>query len=399
MHNVRKINNDLFYVGASDRHLALFESIYPIPEGVSYNSYLIKDTKNVLFDTVDKSCLLQFYANLEHVLGDETLDYIVVHHMEPDHAAVLGLLVEKYPEMKIICNTKTQNMITQFFDFNIEHKMVIVNENDTFNTGHHELVFCMAPMVHWPEVMVTYDKTDKILFTADAFGAFGAINGNLYDNEIDWNSYINEARRYYTNIVGKLGNQVQALLKKAANLDIKMICPLHGVIIKEHIKDFVEKYQLWSTYTPEEKNVMLVYSSVHGNTEAVINKLASLLADKGIKNIKIYDISYTDSSKVLADAFKYSHIVLATTTHYNAIFESMRTFINILVEHNLQNRTFALIENGSWAPCCNKFIKQELEKIKNTSFIEQEITIKSSLKEFQNAELEILANKIVLSLK
>ena len=399
MFNIRNITEDLIYLGCSDRRLALFESAYPVKDGVSYNSYLLKDEKTVLFDTVDKSCSEQFYENLETALSGRNLDYIVVQHMEPDHCALLANVVSKHPDAKIVCTAKTVAMIKQFFNFDIDSRVQVVKEGDILNTGVHELQFIMAPMVHWPEVMVTYDKTSKILFSADAFGSFGAINGNLYDNEVNWEcDYLSEARRYYTNIVGKYGLQVQMLLKKAAGLDIDMICPLHGLIIRKNIGLFVEKYQKWSTYTPEENSALIVYSSVYGGTENVANILASKLADKGVKNIKMFDISMTHSSFVLAEAFRYSHIILATTTYNAGIFESMDAFLKVLESHNLQNRKFVLIENGSWASTCGKLMREILEKIKGTEFIDDTMCIKSTIKQEQYSLLDNMADKIVESI-
>ena len=399
MNTVREIKKGLYYIGCSDRRLALFESAYPIPEGVSYNSYILKDEKNVLFDTVDKACSEQFFENLESALEGKPLDYIVVHHMEPDHCALLQDVISIYPEVKVVSTQKTVNMIKQFFDFDIDSKSVVVKEGDVINTGSHELVFYMAPMVHWPEVMVTYDKTDKILFSADAFGSFGAINGNLFDEEVSWErDYLDEARRYYSNIVGKYGLQVQMLLKKAAGLEIEMICPLHGLIIKNNIDLFVEKYDKWSSYTPEEKGVVIAYSSVYGGTENALNILAGMLADSGVKNIKMYDLSYTHYSKVLADCFKYSNLVLGTTTYNGGIFESMQNFIHVLVSHNLQNRKISIIENGSWAPVCGGQMKTLLEGLKGTEFLEPGLCIKSTLKNSQYVELENVVNTIVKSL-
>lgn len=399
MHNARKVTEKLFYIGCSDRHLALFESAYPVPKGISYNSYLLKDDKTVLFDTVDKSCAEQFYENLEFALGDRNLDYLVVHHMEPDHAALIAEVLRRYPDVKIVCTAKAQAMIKQFFEFDIDNCSIIVKEGETLNTGSHEFTFYMAPMVHWPEVMVTYDKTDKILFTADAFGSFGAINGNLFDDEIDWKcECLDEARRYYTNIVGKYGLQVQMLLKKAAGLDIQMICPLHGQVIRENIGLLVEKYNKWSTYTPEENSVLIAYSSVYGGTENTAEILAAKLADKGVKNIKMFDLSYNHYSYVLSEAFRYSHIVLATTTYNAGIFESMENFLNILVAHNLQNRKFALIENGSWAAVCGGQMRTKLESLKNTEFLNNVFSIKSTLKNEQLAELDNVVIAIEKSL-
>ena len=389
MKNIRKITDDLLYLGCSDRRLQLFESAYPVPKGVSYNSYLLLDEKTVLFDTVDKTCACQFFENLTAGLDGRKLDYLVVHHMEPDHAALIQEVVRKYPEVKVVCTAKAQAMIKQFFEFDIDSCVMAVKEGDVVDTGKHELTFVMAPMVHWPEVMVTYDKTTATLFSADAFGSFGAINGNLFDDEVDWErDYLDEARRYYTNIVGKYGMQVQMLLKKASALDIKMICPLHSLIIRKNIGLFVEKYNKWSSYTPEENGVMIAYSSVYGGTENTVEILAAKLAEQGVKNIKMHDVSYTDHSEVLADAFKYSNIVLATTTYNAGIFESMQNFIHSLVSHNLQNRKFTLIENGSWAATCGMQMRTELEKLKGSEFITDQICLKSTVKQDQLTDLD-----------
>ena len=399
MYNIRNITEDLIYLGCSDRRLALFESAYPVKDGISYNSYLLKDEKTVLFDTVDKACAEQFYENLEAGLAGRKLDYVIVQHMEPDHCALLSEVVSKYPEVKIVCTVKTVAMIKQFFNFDIDSRVQVVKEGDILNTGSHELQFIMAPMVHWPEVMVTYDKTAKILFSADAFGSFGAINGNLYDDEVNWEcDYLSEARRYYTNIVGKYGMQVQMLLKKAAGLDINMICPLHGLIIRKNIGLFVEKYDKWSTYTPEENSVLIAYTSVYGGTESAVNLLAAKLADKGVKNIKMFDVSMTHPSFVLAEAFKYSHIVLATTTYNAGIFESMDAFLRILETHNLQNRKYVLIQNGSWAPTCGKQMREILEKIKGSEILDDAICIKSTMKNEQFVQMDNVVNTIVNNL-
>ena len=399
MYNIRNITKDLIYLGCSDRRLALFESAYPVKDGISYNSYLLKDEKTVLFDTVDKACAEQFYENLEAGLAGRKLDYVIVQHMEPDHCALLSEVVSKYPEVKIVCTVKTVAMIKQFFNFDIDSRVQVVKEGDILNTGSHELQFIMAPMVHWPEVMVTYDKAAKIFFSADAFGSFGAINGNLYDDEVNWEcDYLSEARRYYTNIVGKYGMQVQMLLKKASGLDINMICPLHGLIIRKNISLFVEKYDKWSTYTPEENSVLIAYSSVYGGTENAVNLLAAKLADKGVKNIKMFDVSMTHPSFVLAEAFKYSHIVLATTTYNAGIFESMDAFLRILETHNLQNRKYVLIQNGSWAPTCGKQMREILEKIKGSEILDDAICIKSTMKDEQFVQMDNVVNTIVNNL-
>ena len=395
MQNIRKITDDLIYVGCSDRRLQLFESAYPIPDGVSYNSYLLKDEKTVLFDTVDKVCSCQFFTNLEAALDGRSLDYLIVQHMEPDHAALISEVKRRYPDLTVVCTAKALAMVKQFFDFDIDSCVMTVKEGDVLNTGKHELTFVLAPMVHWPEVMVTYDKTSKVLFSADAFGSFGAINGNLFDDEVNWErDYLDEARRYYTNIVGKYGMQVQALLKKAAGLDINMICPLHSLIIRKNIGLFIEKYDKWSSYTPEEKSVLIAYSSVYGGTENVVEIIAGKLADKGIKNIKMFDVSFTHCSKVLSEAFKASHIVIATTTYNAGIFESMQAFIDSLIAHNLQNRKYVLIENGSWAPTCGSQMRNELEKLKGSEFLADSLCIKSALKNEQLIELDNVVNTI-----
>lgn len=399
MQNVRKITEDIVYLGCSDRKLSLFESAYPVKDGMSYNSYLLKDEKTVLFDTVDKVCAEQFYENLNYAQEGRHLDYIIVQHMEPDHCALLGEVIKVHPDLKIVCSQKTVGMIKQFFDFEVDSRVQVVKEGETLNTGKHELQFLMAPMVHWPEVMVTYDKKDKILFSADAFGSFGAINGNFFDDEVDWGrDCLDEARRYYTNIVGKYGLQVQMLLKKASGLDIKTICPLHGLMIRKNINLFVEKYDKWSSYTPEEDSVMIAYSSVYGGTESAVNLLASKLADKGVKKIKMFDVSITHPSFVLAEAFRYSHIVLATTTYNSGIFESMETFLHTLVAHNLQNRKYVIIQNGTWAPACGGQMKELLEKLKGTEILDDSICIKSTLKNEQIEQMDNVVNTIAKSL-
>lgn len=399
MYDIRKINDDVIYLGCSDRRLALFESAYPIPNGISYNSYLILDDKTVLMDTVDKACSGQFFQNLEAALDGRDLDYLIIHHMEPDHCALLEDVISVYPEVKIVTTAKSVALIKQFFDFDIDSRVMVVKEGDTLNTGRHEFVFTMAPMVHWPEVMVSYDKTDKTVYSADAFGSFGAINGNLFDTEVNFEKdYLDEARRYYTNIVGKYGPQVQMLLKKLSALEVSAICPLHGLIIKENISKFIEKYDKWSRYEAEEKSVLIAYSSVYGGTENAVNILAGKLADRGVKGIKIYDVSHTHSSYVLSDAFKYSHIVFATTTYNNGIFETMEHLLHNISAHNLQNRKVVLIQNGSWAPTCGGAMKTILEGLKGTEITDESVCIKSALKEEQLSELDALADKIVSSL-
>lgn len=400
MYNTKKIADDLFWVGANDRRLSVFEGVYPVPTGVSYNSYLLMDEKTVLLDTADKSVTHQFMENVAHVLGERSLDYLVINHMEPDHCAEIPCIVRKYPNVKIVCNAKIKTMLGQFFDFELpEEQLVIVKEGDTLNTGKHNLTFVFAPMVHWPEVMVTYDTVDKILFSADAFGSFGTVDGNIFADEVDFeHRYMDEARRYYTNIVGKYGPQVQSLLKKASGLEIKMICPLHGFVWRKDFDKFIDKYVKWSTYTPEIQSVLIPYASVYGGTQNVVEILASKLADLGVKDIKIVDTSITDSSYVVSDAFKYSHIVFASTTYNNGIFISMENLLHDIVAHNLQNRKIAIIENGSWAPTSGKLMTDLISQLKNTEIIDNKLTIKSTIKENQMEEIENLAKAIVETL-
>jgi hypothetical protein len=397
MYNTKKISQDLFWVGANDRRLSLFEGVYPVPIGVSYNSYLLMDEKTVLLDTVDKTVTHQFLENIAHVLGDRKLDYLVINHMEPDHCAEIPAILAKHPDVTIVCNAKIKTMLGQFFDFTIhEEQLMVVKEGDTLNTGKHNLTFVFAPMVHWPEVMVTYDTVDKILFSADAFGAFGTVDGNIFADEVDFeHRYMDEARRYYTNIVGKYGPQVQALLKKASALEIKLLCPLHGYVWRKDFDKFIDKYMKWSTYTPEIQSVLIPYASIYGGTQNVAEILASKLADLGVKNIKLCDTSVMDSSYVVADAFKYSHIVFAAPTYNNGIFISMENVLHDIVAHNLQNRKIAIIENGSWAPVAGKLMTELVSQLKNTEFVGNKVTVKSTIKENQIEEIENLAKAIV----
>ena len=399
MYNVMQINDDVTYVGASDRKLALFEAVYPLVNGVSYNSYLVNDEKTVLLDTVDRSVSGVFFENIAHVLDGRKLDYVIVNHMEPDHAATLGELVLRYPEVKIVSNAKVVAMIKQFFDFDVDARVEVVAEGDTFSTGKHTFTFAMAPMVHWPEVMVTFDTTDGILYSADAFGTFGALAGNVFADEVDFeNKWLDEAGRYYTNIVGKYGPQVQMALKKALALDIKMICPLHGPIWRENIAWFVDKYNKWSTYTPEDNTVLIAYASIYGGTENAANILASELAKKGIKNIAMTDVSVTHPSYIISEAFRCSHIVFAAPTYNAGIFTPMETLLLDLAAHNLQNRTVAFIENGSWAPISAKLMGDIVAKMKNMTVLASKATLKSTVKDAQREELKTLASEIAETL-
>ncbi|MCL2568681.1 MAG: FprA family A-type flavoprotein [Oscillospiraceae bacterium] len=395
MHCTRNVTADLIWVGANDRRLAMFEGIYSVPNGVSYNAYLLLDDKTVLFDTVDKAVQQRLFENVTAALGGRGLDYLIVQHMEPDHTAGIVELCRRYPEMTIVCNTKTHGFLKQFFEMDIDARVQIVKEGDVLDTGRHKLQFVMAPMVHWPEVMVTYDATDQILFSADAFGCFGALNGALFADEVDFNrDYMDEARRYYTNIVGKYGVQVQALLRKASGLKIRMICPLHGFVWREKLDDILAKYAAWSTYTPEENGVMIAYASVYGNTEKAAEILACRLRDKGIKTV-MFDVSVTPASEIVAAAFRWSHLVFASTTYNAGIFVTMDAVIHDIVSHNLQNRTVALIENGTWAATSGGLMRGKLEACKDMRFIEPMLTIKSSVKQEQLVEIEAMAEALV----
>ena len=396
MHCEKRITQDMYWVGGSDRRLALFENVYPVPNGVSYNAYLVLDEQTVLLDTVDRSVSEVFFENLEHLLDGHGLDYLIVNHMEPDHCATMAELVLRYPNVKIVTNAKALNMIKNYFTFDIDSRVTLVKEKDTLSTGRHTFAFVTAPMVHWPEVMVTYDTTDKVLYSADAFGTFGALNGNIFADEVNFEAdYLAEARRYYTNIVGKYGTQVQALLKKAATLDIQMICPLHGPVWRRDIGWFIEKYQLWSSYTPEEDGVMIAYASVYGHTENAANIIAGKLSDAGVRNVKMYDVSVTHPSYIVSEAFRVSHIVFASTTYNAGIFVNMENALNDIVAHNLQNRTVAIVENGSWAPTSGGLMRELLGRLKNVTILESTLTLKSALKDSQMAELDELVSAIV----
>lgn len=395
MHSTRKVKDDLIYVGGSDRRLSRFENLFPIPKGVSYNSYVLLDEKTVLFDTADESISHQYIENVVHALNGRSLDYMVVQHMEPDHCAMIDDMLRRYPEAKMVCSAKAVGMFAQFYGTDVAARALIVKEGDKLSTGEHTLHFVMAPMVHWPEVMVTYDEKDKILFSADAFGTFGALAGNIFNDEITFDTtWMNDARRYYTNIVGKYGVQVQALLKKAASLDIEMICPLHGPIWRKDLGLLLEKYQKWSTYEPEDKTVMIAYATMYGNTENAANVLAGMLADKGVKNIAMYDVSETDVSELVAESFRCSHLVLAAPTYNSRIQPKMEAYLSDIKALNLQNRTVAVIDNGTWAATAGKQMIGILEGMKNMTILENPISIKSALAENQLGALEALADEL-----
>lgn len=399
MYCTRKVAEDIYWIGGSDRRLALFENLFPIPRGVAYNSYLIMDEKTVVMDTVDASITRQFIENIAHVLQGRPLDYLVVNHMEPDHCANIEELLVRYPEMKIVGNAKTHNMIRQFYDADLEGKTITVKEGDTLALGKRTLHFFFAPMVHWPEVMVSWEETDKILFSADAFGSFGALNGNIFNDELNFDrDWLADARRYYTNIVGKYGPQVQNALKKLSALEIQMICPLHGPIWRSDLGYLLDKYDKWSRYEPEDKAVAIMYASMYGNTENAANVLAAELAEAGVKNIAVYDVSNTHISELIAEVFRCSHLVLASPTYNNGIYPAMLNLLHDMKALNVQNRTVALLENGSWAPSSAKQVRALLDEMKGMEILEPVVTVKSALKEDSMNSLRELADTLVKSL-
>lgn len=381
------ISDSIIYVGADDVTLDLFESQYIVPKGVSYNSYVILDDKITIMDTVDKRATKEWFANIEGVLGDKEPSYLVVSHLEPDHAANIQKLAERYPKMELIGNAKTFSMLPQFFDIDLSGRSVVVKEGDTVSLGSHTLQFFMAPMVHWPEVMVTYEQTEKILFSADGFGKFGAL-----EIEDDWAC---EARRYYFNIVGKYGAQVQALLKKAATLDISMICPLHGPLLKEDLGYYLDKYNTWSSYEPEDEGVLVAYASIHGNTADAARKLGEILEKKGAKKVVVSDLSREDMAEVIEDAFRYDKIVVAAATYDGGIFPVMEDFLNHLKNKNYQKRVVGIVENGSWAPMAGKQMKAFFENMKNITICDEMVSIKSTVKEDTVAAMERLADELL----
>lgn len=398
MNCIREVNEDVYWVGGNDRRLSLFENIFPIPRGVSYNAFVVLDQKTVLLDTVDWSIGHLFLDNLEAALQGRKLDYVVVNHMEPDHCACLKEVVARYPEVIIVGNVKTFSMIEQFFGIAINK--LVVKENDTLNTGKHTFTFIMAPLVHWPEVMVTYDSYDKTLYSADAFGTFGALDGSLFNDEVDFEyEWLDDARRYYANIVGKYGVQVQGLLKKARNLEIKTICPLHGPIWHSNIDYIMSKYECWSKYEPEEKGVVLIYGSIYGNTENVIEIIASKLKQAGIKNVKMYDVSKTHVSNLISEVFHYSHLVLAAPTYNSGIFPPMENLLSDMVALAVKKRTVALLENGTWGALCAKQMRAKLDLMKEIDLIGDVITIKSSLRNEQITDIDNLVNNLIESMQ
>ena len=387
-HVIMKIGNDIYYVGVNDHQIDLFEGQYVVPNGMSYNSYVIMDEKIAVMDTVDARKSKEWFENLKAALDGRTVDYLVISHLEPDHASNVKVLADAYPDAKLVLSVKAKAMLPQFFDIeNLEERAIAVKEGDTLELGAHKLTFVMAPMVHWPEVMVEYESTEKILFSADGFGKFGALSADE-----DWTC---EARRYYFNIVGKYGAQVQALLKKAATLDIQTICPLHGPILKENLGYYIGKYMTWSSYEPEDDGVLVAYASIHGNTKKAAEKMKEILEAKGAKKVAITDLSRDDMAEAIEDAFRYDKLVLAAASYDASVFPCMETFLNKLTNKNYQNRKIAIIENGSWAPTAARVMKSYVEKMKKITLCEKTVTIKSTMKDADVTAMEELADELL----
>ena len=397
MHNVRNITSDILLIGGSDRRLSLFENVFPVPRGVSYNAYLVRDEKTVLLDTADSAVGAHFYENLEHALQGRPLDYVIVNHMEPDHCSTLGAVLRTYPEAQVVASAKAISMIGQFFDADVTGRCVTVKEGDTLSTGRHTLTFVMAPMVHWPEVMATYDATEKVLFSADAFGTFGALNGNIFADEVNFKTeWLPDARRYYTNIVGKYGAQVQALLKKAAGLDIQTICPLHGPVLREDLGHYLGKYDLWSRYEPEEpESVLLAYASIHGNTAQAARKMKEILERKGCPRVAFIDLCRQDQAIAVEEAFRCGRAVFMSPTYDGGLFPAMDHFMAHLRDKTWRKRKAALIENGSWAPAAAKVMRGYLEAMKDISLCPTVHTIQGAVKDCDAAAMEQIAAELL----
>lgn len=396
MHNTRKINDDIYYLGASDRRIELFENVYPVSQGMSYNSYLITDEKTCLMDSVDESVRGQFLENLQYALNGRNLDYMVVQHMEPDHCSIVPELFRMYPDMKLVASLQAFKMMENFYSLQTEERRLVVKEGDTLELGKHTLKFIAAPMVHWPEVLMTYDVTDKILFSADAFGSFGAMSGNIFADEIDWDKdFKDEARRYYVNIVGKYGLQTQNVLKKASTLDIQMICPLHAHIWRKDLSTIISLYDTWSKYEAEKDSVVIFYGSIYGNTQNAAEILAMQLAENGIENVEIFDTSKTHVSFLVSKAFEYKTLVFAAATYNAEIFDTVQNLITELKNHNLSNRRIGLIENGSWAPVAASKMKAQLKTFKNMEVVEPVVKVVSSVTDKNVEELSVLAKELM----
>jgi len=396
MHNIRKITDNLFNIGVNDRRITMFENAHPVPRGMSYNSYLLLDEKTVLLDGVDLAVVEQFWQNLNAALNGRQLDYLVINHLEPDHCHPIPELLRRYPDLVIVGTKKTFTMISQFYEVDLEGRMLEVKDGDELQTGKHTLTFYSAPMVHWPEVMVTYDQTSKILFSADAFGTFGATDGRMYADQYKFEEeYLPEVRRYYANIIGKYGRNVLNLFDKLEGLEIKMLCTLHGPIWRKDLHLIMDKYQQWASYTPEERGVVIAYGTVYGNTALAAEILANKLADAGVENVRVYDVTSTHPSYILSDCFRFDRLVFASATFNAELFPYMETLLLDLKAHNLTNRSVALIENGSWALASGKKMREILEQMKGITLLEQTLSIKSSLKDPDVEALDEIAKALL----
>lgn len=391
-----KITDTIKYVGVNDHQVDLFEGQYKVPNGMSYNSYVILDEKVAVMDTVDANFTHEWLDNIQQVLDDRKPDYLIVQHMEPDHAANVANFLRVYPDTTVVSNVKAFNMIQNFFDLDLTGRKIEIENGGTLSLGYHQLTFVFAPMVHWPEVMVSYEASEKILFSADAFGTFGALNGNLFNDDVDFEKdWIDDARRYFTNIVGKYGMQVQTLLKKAAGLDIQMICSLHGPVWRSNLNYFIEKHDKWSKYEPEEQAVAIIYGSIYGNTEQAADALAAKLGAKGVKNIAVYDASKTDVSELIAEIFRVSHLVIACPTYNGGIYPPIENLLAHMKALAVQNRTVAVMDNGTWAATAGKQIVKQLEEMKNMTVLDQKLSVKSTLKADQEENLDAFAQQII----
>lgn len=392
-----KITEDIIYAGVNDHQVDLFEGQYRVPNGMAYNSYVILDEKTAVMDTVDANFADEWLANVAKALNGRKPDYLIVQHMEPDHSANIENFVKAYPEATVVANTKTFAMMKNFFPkMDLAGRKLEVKDGESLTLGKHVLTFVFAPMVHWPEVMVTYEESEKVLFSADAFGTFGALNGNIFSDELEFDKeWLADTRRYYANIVGKYGMQTQALLKKAAGLDIQLICSLHGPIWRENLSYIIDKYDKWSKYEPEDKEVVMIYGSVYGHTEQAVDALAGKLAEKGIRHIAVYDVSKTHVSELIAEIFRASHIVIACATYNGGIYPPMENLLNDMKALSVQKRTVALMDNGTWAPTAGKQIVKKLEEMKEMELLTQQLSIKSVLKNDREAELDAFAQQII----
>lgn len=400
MYCVNKISDDMYWIGGNDRKITVFEGAIPIPDGMAYNSYFIDDEKTVVIDTVDHSVSKVFYENIRHLLDGRKLDYVIVNHVEPDHSASLEDLILRHPEAKVVGTSKIKAMVKQYVCWDVDEKFMVVKEGETLTTGRHSFTFINAPMVHWPEVMVTYDNATGTLFSADAFGIFGAHNGNIFADKYDFDrEWLPEARAYYTTIVGKYGNFTANLLKKASGLDIRMICPLHGYIIRKDLDKYIDAYMKWALYEPEERGVLMLFSSPYGNTQNAVEIVAATLAEMGVDNMKIMDVSRKDPMEILPEVFRYSNLLVAANTYNAEIFIKMEEALFEMKSMGVQNKRVSIIQNGSWNPASGKKVKEFFEGLKRMTFVGDMVTVRSSVKEETRADLEKLASDIAADLR